>query len=132
MMDKFGIRRPYYLFVSMVIFSFGIIVGCTRATHVSISELEEGSIHGTFRVKTMSDEVFTVDKVSVGDSVITLDEPSGSTFGTIGYPITIEIGDVRSIERLGGSNITKVGMGIGVGLLAGLLILAFTSPITMH
>jgi hypothetical protein len=63
-----------------------------------MSDIESETSEGPYRLTTKDGHTIVASKIEIRDSVIVLDDPPGTTFGTAGFPIHVPIDNVESIE----------------------------------
>jgi hypothetical protein len=115
--------------VGLVTAAAFLLAGCSRAVHVPGEKLAPSSEwDGLYHVTTTTDQ-FTTRHFSVTDSTLVITKLGGSDkhYALIKLPVTIPLGEVKSVERLehndGQTAITVVAIVVVSSLLAVLLYL---------
>ena len=88
--------------VALVTAAAFLLAGCSKAVNVPANKLAPSTDwEGLYHVKTTTDQ-YTTRHFSVTDSTLVITKLGGSDkrYGRIDLPITVPLGDVRSVEKL--------------------------------
>lgn len=87
-----------------------MLASCTRTVRLDpseYSELQTGEGAG-YRVTTTDGTVYDVRKAAIHDNIVTLDDPLEPLHDSRTYPVSLELSDIKSIDRLEPGNAPKV------------------------